>query len=153
MKTYYILKQLTLKFLLLSCLIALPFKNAISSALSNTMYCTVKELYSFNNDNLIKDKKKLEFLFKTEANKSFIVSRKDGGVNGKAISNDGMDITVLDDAAKEGQSVKILWNTSQQYAKKGYKHAAYLEIHNFVSSVQKPFLLVWRGMVISGTCE
>ncbi len=115
---------------------------------SGKFYCSILQYQHFSKNVLRSDEKMLKNLFGSEKNRSFIVDAKNGQVDGVSISNTDYAISVIDDGRQEGQAVKIMWRT-----RAGYAHAAYLEIHRYVDTVEKPFILVRDNAVISGTCQ
>ena len=133
--------------------VTLATSSAAASSQTANFFCRAEKLQSFQNTVLVEDKARLEYLFGNATNQNFVVNRATGAVTGKTVNNDGFDVTVLDNGNKDGQSIKILWNTDPKYAKGGYMHAAYLEIESYANNKKKPFVLIWTGFVVSGTCE
>jgi hypothetical protein len=141
------------KLVLFLCVLLLCSTLFSTEIVANTFYggkfyCSVQQYQKFNNNVLRNDENMLKTLFEHEKNRSFIVDSKTGHVNGISIFNSGRDIFVIDDGHQKDQAVKILWKT-----KSGYTHSSYLEIHQFVNTAEKPFILVSANDVISGICQ
>jgi hypothetical protein len=140
---------------IISALMLITTMSSVVAATASPrqLFCTISTVSNFKDNNFGENKRALDSRFKELATRVFIVDHMTGEISGKLISNKSLQIQLIDNGNKDGQSVKILSKVKPAYAATGYMHAIYLEILLYSDDNEKPFILVAEGNVLTGTCE
>jgi len=85
--------------------------------------------------------------------KSFHVERRTGVVLGGGFGNSAYPTKSILDLGNDSMSYKLIWVSRPIWGLDDSHNAGYLVIQEYSENYLKPFILVFGGRVLTGTCE
>jgi hypothetical protein len=116
-------------------------------AAPNSYECTVSSEFSLSEDGYLNDPD-LEIYTGTQ----FFVDRKSGIVQGNRISNSNFPTKEVLDPGSDYSGYKLIWISKDLGFSTKIHTVHYLRVEELVESYLKPFILIYMGRIVAGTC-